>query len=111
MLNVFFLKYKFQVLISNGHGKLEELLNEFDFFQAAKNSSKLVCHFVDVTNRICLVVDKILEKLAAKHLGTRFVKVNAERVNILLKFILNLLYRMKLFIFNLIFTSSNLKIN
>lgn len=67
-------------MISNGHGKLEELSDEPAFFQAAKNSSKLVCHFIDINNRFCLVIDKILEKLSAKYIGTRFVKVNAEKV-------------------------------
>uniref|UniRef100_A0AC34R3P7 Thioredoxin domain-containing protein n=1 Tax=Panagrolaimus sp. JU765 TaxID=591449 RepID=A0AC34R3P7_9BILA len=65
---------------ANGHGKLQELADERDFFDAGKKSEKIVCHFFMPTNKKCEVVDYCLEKLAMAHFGTRFVKINAERV-------------------------------
>lgn len=64
----------------NGHGKYEELADEREFFDAAKKSERFVCHFYDPAVFKCKVVDQCLEKIAQKHLPTRFVKINAEKV-------------------------------
>jgi len=72
-------------LLSNGHGKLSEVSDEREFFQAAKESAKLVCHFYDPTNRKSPVVDKVLQKISVKHIHTRFISVNAEKVPFLIK--------------------------
>lgn len=77
-------------MLKNGHGKLEEMSNEKEVFEAMKKSSLVVCHFYDTTNIKSAVMDKHLEKLAAKHFQTRFIKANAEKVflifNIFIKF-------------------------
>ncbi|KAH7306616.1 hypothetical protein KP509_22G022200 [Ceratopteris richardii] len=64
--------------IANGHGEYQELLSEKDFFAAAKNSEKIVCHFYR-ENWPCKVMDKHMAFLAAKHIETRFVKIHAEK--------------------------------
>ena len=74
-----------QELLKNGHGKLDELSDEKEFFEAMKKSSMVVCHFYDTTNLKSAVLDKHLEKLAAKHFRTRFVRANSEKVPFLIK--------------------------
>uniref|UniRef100_A0A914YAP0 Thioredoxin domain-containing protein n=1 Tax=Panagrolaimus superbus TaxID=310955 RepID=A0A914YAP0_9BILA len=68
-----------------GHGKVTELSDERDFFDAGKKSDKLVCHFFDPMNRRCEAVDWCLEKLSPAHYGTKFVKLNTEKVPFLIK--------------------------
>uniref|UniRef100_A0A915D784 Phosducin thioredoxin-like domain-containing protein n=1 Tax=Ditylenchus dipsaci TaxID=166011 RepID=A0A915D784_9BILA len=70
---------------SIGHGKLEELTDEREFFEATKKSSRIVCHFYDQSSMKSKVMDMLLTKLAAKHFSTRFVKANAEKVPFLIK--------------------------
>eukprot|EP00039_Didymoeca_costata_P025524 m.13695 g.13695 ORF g.13695 m.13695 type:complete len:183 (+) comp4903_c0_seq2:90-638(+) len=65
-----------------GHGEYSEIGgtgNEKEFFDAAKTSDKMVCHFYRNGSPRCEIVDKHLSELAVKHLGTRFVKLNAEK--------------------------------
>eukprot|EP00922_Rhytidocystis_sp_ex-Travisia-forbesii_P006113 GHVS01008855.1.p1 GENE.GHVS01008855.1~~GHVS01008855.1.p1 ORF type:complete len:187 (-),score=32.80 GHVS01008855.1:544-1104(-) len=68
-----------QKFASFGHGSYQELYNEKDFFQAAKQSSMLVVHFYRPSNNHCELVDRAMLTLSGKHVGTRFVKINAEK--------------------------------
>jgi hypothetical protein len=71
-----------------GHGTYEELGggsmngNTSDiakqFFQAAKESDRMIVHFYRPTTRYCDVFHAHLSKLAAKHPETRFLKINVE---------------------------------
>ncbi|KAH7731751.1 Thioredoxin domain containing protein [Aphelenchoides avenae] len=78
---------KKQEYLANGHGQYDELTSEAEFFEAAKKSDKLVCHFYLPTIMKCKVVDKLLEQLAKneRNYGTRFVKANAEKIPFLIK--------------------------
>ena len=49
-----------------------------DFFQASKESERLIIHFYRPTTRYCDVFHSYLSKLAPKHLETRFLKINVE---------------------------------
>eukprot|EP00922_Rhytidocystis_sp_ex-Travisia-forbesii_P053439 GHVS01079234.1.p1 GENE.GHVS01079234.1~~GHVS01079234.1.p1 ORF type:complete len:187 (+),score=40.38 GHVS01079234.1:150-710(+) len=68
-----------QTLSGYGHGAYQELYNEKEFFQAAKQSAMLVVHFYRPSNNHCQLVDRALLSLSEKHIGTRFVKINAEK--------------------------------
>jgi hypothetical protein len=68
-------------LLAHGHGKLTELSDEKDFFEAGKRSPKLVCHFYDQKTVKYQAVQKVLENLAAANFFTRFVRIPAERVS------------------------------
>ena len=48
------------------------------FFQASKESERMVIHFYRPTTRYCDAFHAHLAKLAPKHLETRFVKVNVQ---------------------------------
>ena len=68
-----------------GHGEYVELGGSHDardvakqFFQAAKESERMVIHFYRPSTRYCDVFHSYLSKLAPKHLETRFVKINVE---------------------------------
>jgi len=50
-----------------------------EFFEAAKESPRMVVHFHRPSTRSCDVFHSHLEKLAVKHLGTRFIKVNVDQ--------------------------------
>lgn len=49
-----------------------------EFFDASKKSERMVVHFHRPTTRMCDVFHRHLEKLAPKHLETRFVKINVD---------------------------------
>lgn len=68
-----------------GHGTYEELGGGHDardvareFFKVSKESDRLVVHFYRPTTRICDHFHAHLEKLAPKHMETKFVKINVE---------------------------------
>lgn len=78
---------KQQKWMALGHGTYEELGGGGghsskdvgrDFFDAAKQSERMVVHFYRSSTRICDVFHKHLEKLAPSHKETRFVKINVE---------------------------------
>jgi hypothetical protein len=70
-----------------GHGSYEELgggsrndardVNKA-FFEASKESDRMVVHFYRPSTRYCDVFHAHLAKLAPKHMETRFVKINVE---------------------------------
>eukprot|EP00537_Pseudo-nitzschia_pungens_P010758 CAMPEP_0172384854 /NCGR_PEP_ID=MMETSP1061-20121228/2573_1 /TAXON_ID=37318 /ORGANISM="Pseudo-nitzschia pungens, Strain cf. pungens" /LENGTH=246 /DNA_ID=CAMNT_0013113635 /DNA_START=71 /DNA_END=811 /DNA_ORIENTATION=- len=49
-----------------------------EFFKMSKESDRIVFHFYRTSTRICDVFHAHLAKLAAKHLETKFVKINVE---------------------------------
>ena len=63
-----------------GHGEYTEISNEKEFFEAAKKSENLVCHFYRTATPRCAIVDRHLAMIAKEHLECRFIKVNAEKV-------------------------------
>ncbi|CAJ0598471.1 unnamed protein product [Cylicocyclus nassatus] len=67
-------------LLAHGHGKYEEVADEKEFFEATKKSKNVVCLFYLNSNMRCKIVDKHFQILAPKHIGTRFIHVNAEKV-------------------------------
>merc|ERR550514_2523269 len=62
-----------------GHGSYQELANEKEFFDAAKGSEHMVCHFFRSSTHRCNILDKHLGLIAQKHLEARFVKLDAEK--------------------------------
>lgn len=50
-----------------------------EFFDVSKESDRLVVHFHRPSTRMCDAFHAHLEKLAAKHLETRFVKINVDQ--------------------------------
>ncbi|VDO60273.1 unnamed protein product [Heligmosomoides polygyrus] len=67
-------------LLSSGHGTYTEVADEKEFFEATKKSKNLVCLFYLDGNMRCKIVDKHFNILAPKHIGARFIHVNAEKV-------------------------------
>lgn len=63
-----------------GHGKYEELKDEKEFFEEQKKSERFICHFYRESTFRCKIVDKHLDILAKKHVESRFVKIDAEKV-------------------------------
>ncbi|KAF4694542.1 Thioredoxin domain-containing protein 9 [Perkinsus olseni] len=59
--------------------RLEEMKEDYKASLAAKDSRLMVCHFYRPTTWRCQIVDKHLTVLAEKYIGTRFVKINAEK--------------------------------
>eukprot|EP00566_Odontella_aurita_P022744 CAMPEP_0113553778 /NCGR_PEP_ID=MMETSP0015_2-20120614/15796_1 /TAXON_ID=2838 /ORGANISM="Odontella" /LENGTH=141 /DNA_ID=CAMNT_0000454873 /DNA_START=186 /DNA_END=608 /DNA_ORIENTATION=- /assembly_acc=CAM_ASM_000160 len=49
-----------------------------EFFDASKKSERMVVHFHRPSTRMCDVFHRHMEKLAPRHLETRFVKINVE---------------------------------
>lgn len=68
-----------QEWISNGHGRYSELPDQEAFFAAVKKSPRLAIHFYRPTTARCQIVDARLEKLAGKHVETKFCRIDAEK--------------------------------
>ena len=66
-------------LISYGHGQYTELQTEKEFFEGSKKSKHFVCHFYRPSTWRCQVIDKHMDILAKRHVGTKFVKLNIEK--------------------------------
>lgn len=62
-----------------GHGVYTEISTEKDFFEAAKRSKHLVCHFYRPSTWRCQVIDKHCEILAPRYMECKFVKLNIEK--------------------------------
>lgn len=68
-----------QTWLQNGHGTYSYIQDQKEFFEAVKKSEKVVVHFFRPTTWRCQILDKHMTDLAAKHIETRFVKVDAEK--------------------------------
>ncbi|GMT19199.1 hypothetical protein PFISCL1PPCAC_10496, partial [Pristionchus fissidentatus] len=74
---------KRQDMITMGHGKYAEVADEREFFEATKKSNKVVCLFFTASSERSKIVDKHMERIAPKYIGTRFIKIDAERAKFL----------------------------
>lgn len=63
---------------SLGHGSYTEIGDQKDWFEACKNSERVICHFYRPSTWRCEIIDKHLQVLAPRHIETRFIKINAE---------------------------------
>ena len=72
-------KERVERLRAQGHGQLVHVTDDKDFFAKAKQASKMVVHFSRASTRRCEILQKHLELLAAKHIGTLFIQVDAEK--------------------------------
>jgi hypothetical protein len=71
---------------SNGHGEYTDLCQgkhgdtAKEFFEATKVSDRMVVHFYRPSTRLCDVFHMHLQRLAERHLETKFCKINVEEV-------------------------------
>lgn len=65
--------------LAKGHGVLNEVYNDKDFFDICKRSNLLVIHFYRPSTVRCQKVDGYLSKLSEIHFKILFVKLNVER--------------------------------
>eukprot|EP00216_Chloropicon_sp_CCMP2111_P004265 CAMPEP_0198235742 /NCGR_PEP_ID=MMETSP1446-20131203/1646_1 /TAXON_ID=1461542 ORGANISM="Unidentified sp, Strain CCMP2111" /NCGR_SAMPLE_ID=MMETSP1446 /ASSEMBLY_ACC=CAM_ASM_001112 /LENGTH=219 /DNA_ID=CAMNT_0043917101 /DNA_START=34 /DNA_END=693 /DNA_ORIENTATION=+ len=63
--------------LRRGHGELRDV-EEKEFFNEMRNEERVIAHFYR-NNWPCKVMDKHLNILAAKHVETKFVRVDAEK--------------------------------
>mmetsp|Transcript_55975 Transcript_55975/g.149267 ORF Transcript_55975/g.149267 Transcript_55975/m.149267 type:complete len:240 (+) Transcript_55975:3-722(+) len=64
--------------LAKGHGDFQEI-EEQDFLKSVTESKKALVHFYSRDFERCKIMDHHLGKLAPRCLGTRFVKLNAEK--------------------------------
>jgi len=74
-----------QKWLQNEHGKIHELKDEKDFFQAVKSTNNVVCLFYSKTSKWCNLLAEHLAKLAQKHLECKFLQINSENVPYLIE--------------------------
>jgi len=63
----------------NGHGEYSAIPDQKTFFDVTKKSNCVVVHFYRNCTPRCDIFDMHFKILAAKHLETRFVKIDAEK--------------------------------
>jgi hypothetical protein len=64
--------------IGKGHGQYREIVQD-DFLKEMCSSERVVCHFYHRDFERCKIFDMHLNKLAQRHLETKFVKIDAEK--------------------------------
>merc|ERR1711981_692695 len=65
--------------LRNGHGQLNEINSDKDFFEEAKTSKKLVVHFYRNTTMRSKILDEHLKVLAKQHVETKFLKLDVDK--------------------------------
>ncbi|KAF5454440.1 hypothetical protein F2P56_024106 [Juglans regia] len=68
---------KREALKRQGHGEYREI-TEGDFLGEVTSSEKVICHFYHQEFYRCKIMDKHLKSLAPRHIGTKFIKLDAE---------------------------------
>jgi len=63
---------------ANGHGKLEEIVEE-EFLPTCQKSKRMVCSFFHREMRRCDILHEFLRQLAPRYMGTKFVTMCAEK--------------------------------
>lgn len=62
-----------------GHGQYTEVADQKEWFDISKASERVITHFYRSTTWRCEIIDRHLTALAAKHIETRFIKIDAEK--------------------------------
>jgi hypothetical protein len=70
---------------AHGHGEYSEIPDEPAFFDAINKSKNVVLHFYRDATMRCKIVDMHLKLLAPQFIGTKFIKINAEKSPFLTK--------------------------
>uniref|UniRef100_A0A0G4FZ74 Thioredoxin domain-containing protein n=1 Tax=Chromera velia CCMP2878 TaxID=1169474 RepID=A0A0G4FZ74_9ALVE len=65
-------------LLTKGHGSYTEIAEE-DFLKEVTGSQRVACHFYSDKFQRCKIMDMHLSKMAKQYIGTKFVKLNAEK--------------------------------
>lgn len=64
--------------IGRGHGQYRTIVQD-EFLAEMTNSDKVICHFFHRDFERCKVMHHHLEKLATKHIETKFVSIDADK--------------------------------
>ena len=62
-----------------GHGTYAELADQKEWFDVSKDNERVITHFYRSTTWRCDILHKHLTALAAQHLETLFVRIDAEK--------------------------------
>lgn len=62
-----------------GHGTLQEIHDSNQFFTAVKQSERVIAFFTN-GNKWCSYLEGHLQKISQRHPETKFMKINAEKV-------------------------------
>ena len=64
--------------LGKGHGSYREIVQD-QFLTEVTSSYRVVCHFYHRDFQRCTIIDHHLQKLAQRHVETKFIKINAEK--------------------------------
>ena len=64
--------------IGKGHGQYREIVQD-EFLSEVTNSLHVVCHFYHKEFPKCKIMDMHMQKIATRHVETKFVSINAEK--------------------------------
>ena len=64
--------------IGKGHGQYREIVQD-EFLAEVTGSLKVICHFYHRDFPRCEIMNHHLQILAARHIETKFIKINAEK--------------------------------
>jgi hypothetical protein len=71
---------KHQQHLSSGHGSYLEIKDEKAVLEVTSTTDRCVVHFFHRDFARCEIMHRHMDTLAAKHIGTRFIKVDVEQV-------------------------------
>mgnify|MGYP001946334092 CR=1 FL=1 len=64
--------------IGKGHGQFREIVQD-EFLKEVTGSERVICHFYHRDFPRCRIMDMHLEKLAKRHIETKFIKIDADK--------------------------------
>jgi hypothetical protein len=64
--------------LGKGHGQYREITQD-EFLPEVTGSERVICHFYHREFARCTVIDHHLQKLAQRHIESKFIKINAEK--------------------------------
>ena len=64
--------------LGKGHGQYREIIQD-EFLSEVTSSNHVICHFYHRDFERCKIMDHHLSILAARHIETKFVRIDAEK--------------------------------
>lgn len=64
--------------LGKGHGQYREISQD-EFLNEVTSSLRVVCHFYHGDFPRCKIIDHHIQRLVARHVETKFIKINAEK--------------------------------
>lgn len=74
--------------LGKGHGQYRDITQD-EFLNEVTSSTRVICHFYHKDFPRCVIIDHHIQKLAPRHIETKFIKIDAAKTPFFVEKVMN----------------------